>query len=107
MKILIDESLPVELKNEFNEYETSTVNDMNWLGKKNGELLRLASENNFNVFITVDKNLRYQLNTKKFAIGIIVLDVLRTKLEFIKPLNKKISKVISIIKPYEIHEVKE
>ncbi len=106
MKILLDESLPINLKYEYTGYEVFTVNDMNWVGKKNGELLKLAVENNFDVFITVDKNLRYQLNTKKFAIGIIVLDVFRTKVEFIKPLKKRILELFSVIKPYEIHELK-
>ncbi len=106
MKILIDESLPIELKKEFSGYEVFTVNDMNWLGKKNGELLKLAIENGFEIFITVDKNLKYQLNAKKFPIGIIVLDIFRTKIEFIKPLIGKVLEKVPIIKPHEIYEIK-
>lgn len=42
MKILLDESLPRKLRNSFGqEHEVRTVKDMSWLGKKNGELLRL------------------------------------------------------------------
>ncbi len=37
MKVLVDESLPIELKFEFPDHEVFTVNDMNWLGKKNGD----------------------------------------------------------------------
>ncbi len=106
MKILIDESLPVELKKEFTSHEVFTVNDMNWLGKKNGELLELAVENGFEIFITVDKHLKHQQNIKKFPIGIIVLDIFRTKIEFIKPLMSKILERISIIKPHEVYELK-
>ena len=44
MRILLDENIPTKLKLDFgNEYEVKTVRDMNWLGKKNGELLGLAS----------------------------------------------------------------
>jgi len=107
MKILVDESLPIELKFEYSNHEVYTVNDMNWLGKKNGELLNLAVENGFEIFITIDKNLRYQLNTKKIPIGIIVLDLFRTKIEFIRPLTNKVLKTISLIKPCEIYELKE
>ncbi len=48
MKILLDESLPRKLRNDFDQgHEVWTVRDMDWLGKKNGELLRLISENHF------------------------------------------------------------
>jgi len=42
MKILLDESLPRKLKNDFGtEHEIWTVRDKGWLSKKNGELLDL------------------------------------------------------------------
>ncbi len=75
--------------------------------KKEWRLLKLAVENGFEIFITVDKNLKYQLNTRKFPIGILVLDIFRTKIEFIKPLTSKVLKAISAIKPHEILEIKE
>ena len=48
MKILLDESLSRKLKSFFgSENEVFSVKDMDWLGKKNGELLRLWIENKF------------------------------------------------------------
>jgi len=39
MKILLDESLPRKLRQDFgSEHEVWTVRDKGWLGKKNGEL---------------------------------------------------------------------
>jgi hypothetical protein len=40
-------------------FEVRTVKDMDWLGKKNGELLGLAAFNGFDLFITLDKNLKH------------------------------------------------
>lgn len=58
MKILLDENIPTKLKFNFDAIgEIFTVWDMNWLGKKNGELLGLAALNGFEIFITLDKNL--------------------------------------------------
>jgi hypothetical protein len=38
MKILLDESLPRKLKNDFGiDHEVWTVRDKGWLSKKNGE----------------------------------------------------------------------
>jgi hypothetical protein len=46
---------------------------MCWLGKKNGKLLRLMTENNFELFVTVGRNLPYQQNLKRLTLTIIVL----------------------------------
>ena len=74
MKILLDESLPRKLRYDFSEeHEVLTVRDMGWLGKKNGELLRLMTENNFKLFITVERNLPYQQNLKRLPLTIVVL----------------------------------
>lgn len=44
MRILPDESLPLKLRNPFSkEHKISTVKDEGWLGKKNGELLKLIT----------------------------------------------------------------
>ena len=63
MKILIDECVPRDLKYHLESQgrECLTVQEMGYSGKKNGELLALA-ENNFDVFLTLDKNLQYQQN---------------------------------------------
>ena len=45
MKILLDESLPRKIRNDFaEEHEIKTVRDMGWLGKRNGELLKLMTD---------------------------------------------------------------
>jgi hypothetical protein len=44
MKILVDESCPRKLRSDFGaEHEIWTVRDKGWLGKKNGELLKLMN----------------------------------------------------------------
>ncbi len=74
MKILLDESLPRKLRNDFgDEHEVWNVKDKGWLGKKNGELLKLMTEDDFELFITVDQNLQYQQNVERLSVTIIVL----------------------------------
>lgn len=73
MKILLDESVPRKLKFDFGEnHEVRTVRDEGWLGKKNGNLLKLIIEHNFELFITVDHNLPYQQNLKNLPLIISV-----------------------------------
>ncbi len=74
MKILLDESLPTKLADYFGpEHKVLTVRDMNWLGKKNGELLKLVFENEFEVFVTADRNLPYQQNLKTLTFILAIL----------------------------------
>ncbi len=72
MKIIIDECVPHIVKKRLPERDIKTVQQMNWAGVKNGELLRLV-EAEFDVFITSDKNLRYQQNLKNRKIAILLL----------------------------------
>ncbi|RYE18219.1 MAG: hypothetical protein EOP42_30995 [Sphingobacteriaceae bacterium] len=74
MKILLDESLPRKLRNDFGaEHKVFTVRDKAWLGKKNGELLKLMIDDGFNIFVTVDRNLPYQQNLNRLPLTIFVL----------------------------------
>lgn len=57
MKLLIDENLPKKQKLDFPEHEIFTVSDMSWNSKKNGELLKLMLEQEFELLLTFDKNL--------------------------------------------------
>ncbi|MFD0894813.1 hypothetical protein KBB96_04650 [Luteolibacter ambystomatis] len=46
--------------------------DQGWAGTKNGELISLA-EKEFDLFITADRNLRYQQNLAERTIAILEL----------------------------------
>ena len=72
MKILLDESVPRLLKLRLPHLDISTVQEMGWAGVRNGELLRRAEEQ-FDIFVTADQNLRYQQNLSGRTIAILVL----------------------------------
>jgi hypothetical protein len=44
-----------------------------WNSKKNGELLELMLAENFDVLLTFDQNLEYQLNFATYPIAVFVL----------------------------------
>jgi predicted nuclease of predicted toxin-antitoxin system len=98
MKILLDENIDVRLKNFFPvEYTVYTVRDMGWNGIKNGELLLLLKENNFDAWIVVDKNIPYQQNTANLSCSVIVLDVYRNTLKHLLPLVPQILNVLNVL----------
>ena len=60
------------LKHELVGQDARTVPEMGWASKRNGELLALAAAE-FDVFLTVDRNLSYQQDVSVFDIAAIVL----------------------------------
>lgn len=91
MKILLDENLPRKLKSDFgSDHEVWTVKDKGWLGKKNGELLRLMISDGFKVFITIDRNLPYQQNTERLPLTICVLCAKDSRRETLQVLIPKV-----------------
>ena len=96
MKILLDESLPRKLRYDFGlENEIWSVRDKGWLGKKNGELLRLMKEEQFEMFVTVDRNLPYEQNLQRLPVTIFVLCAFNNRRDTLKKLIPKIFERIS------------
>jgi F0F1-type ATP synthase delta subunit len=73
MRLLLDENLPKRLKQDFLAHEVFTVREKSWNGIKNGELLKLLLENNFDALLTFDKNLQHQQNFQKYTITVFVM----------------------------------
>ena len=105
MKILPDESLPTKLREYIiEEHHVFTVRDMNWLGRKNGELLLLIIENNFDVFVTADRNLPYQQNLKDIPFTIAILRGINNRQQ---TYISSIPKLLEILRQPELPKVIE
>ena len=72
MKIFVDECVDWRLARDIVGHEVKTARQMGWTALRNGELLALASKQ-FEVFVTVDRNLSFQQNLPTFEIAVIVL----------------------------------
>lgn len=72
MRILLDECVDRRLARELEAYQVRTVPDVGWASLKTGQLLTRAQDE-YDVFITIDKNLAFQQNTLSFSIAVIVL----------------------------------
>ena len=81
MKILLDECVTKRLKEHLKDFEVSTVTELGWSGIKNGRLMSLCVENNFDILLTIDKNLINQQNIIIHKLTVVVLDSLTSKLE--------------------------
>ena len=72
MKVFLDECADWRLAREIFVHEVATARDMQWTGLKNGELLLRASRQ-FEVFVTVDRNLAFQQDLATYSIAVVVL----------------------------------
>lgn len=107
MKILLDENIDINFKEEFSEYDIQTVKDKSWEGIENGRLLKLLIKNNYDIFITLDSNLRYQQNLSNFKIHIIVLKAKDSRLSHLKLFTAKIKFIIDKLNSNNEFEVIE
>jgi hypothetical protein len=98
MKILLDECIDRKFIREIPSHEVKTVPQMGWAGVKNSKLLALT-KSEFDVFVTVDRNLLFQQNLLQFNMAVIVLHALSNRLADLKPLAPKILAILdSLVK---------
>lgn len=72
MRVLLDECIDRRFARTLPGHDVQTVPQMSWAGIKNGRLMALA-EQEFDVFITIDRNLSFQQNLPQFSIAVVVL----------------------------------
>ena len=105
MRVLLDECIPRGLRRALPEHEMRTVPEMGWASRKNGELLRLAVEAAFDVFVTMDKGLRYQQNLKVLPIAVLGLVATSNRFKTLLPLVPEIQESLKILTPGEYRQV--
>lgn len=97
MKLLLDENLPVKLKDFFSDiHEVETVQGRGWNGVKNGKLFQLLTSAGFDALVTIDKNLRHQQRIDDLNVIIIILNAKTNRLSSLKPFVAKLEEIIKI-----------
>ncbi|MCX7060275.1 MAG: DUF5615 family PIN-like protein [Nevskia sp.] len=90
MRVLLDECVPRRFARELSGHDVRTVLEMGWSGVKNGRLLALASQQ-FDAFVTVDRNLQFQQHTASVPLMILVLAAAGNDLASLRPLVPALS----------------
>ena len=85
MKVLLDEYIDRRLAKHLQLFSVRTVHDTGWVTIENGKLLALAQDE-FDVFVTVDRNLAFQQNVPKFNLAVVVLSARSNRLADLLPL---------------------
>jgi hypothetical protein len=72
VKVLLDECVDSRLAGHLVGVDVTTVAAHGWGGITNGKLLAVAAAE-FDVFVTVDRNLSFQQHLPKFDIAVVLL----------------------------------
>ncbi len=104
MKILLDENLPRILGKELVGHEVVTVQRAGWSGIENGRLLTLAQDQ-FDAFITADRNLQYQNVISRFKIALVLLRVGSTRIPDVLQKAPDILAALPRAKPGQVLEI--
>ena len=75
MRVLFDQATPVPIRTFLVGHIVRTAAQQDWDTLRNGELLIVAERADFEVFLTTDKNIRYQQNLAGRTIAIVVIGV--------------------------------
>lgn len=104
MKIFLDHCVPKRLLHLLSEHEVKTAYQMGWAAKKNGELLKLV-ESDFEVFLTVDQNLRHQQNLASISLKFIVLVAANNQYDSLATLIPQVKAALTKLAPGDVVEI--
>lgn len=105
MRVLLDEQLPRPLARELKGHVVRTVQQQGWAGLGNGELLRRAAANGFDLFLTADQNLQFQQNLAHSSCAIIVVVARTNTLEDLLLLVPEILQAMPSVRPGEVRRI--
>lgn len=99
--MLLDECVDRRLARYLQGHDVKTVPAVGWAGLKNGELLGRASAE-FDVFVTVDRNLSFQQTLTRYAIAVVVLRAKSNRLADLRELVPDLLDLLPVLKPGEV-----
>jgi hypothetical protein len=72
-RVLLDESVPAQLRTHLAHQETFTAVYAGFGGLKNGDLLKAAEQAGFDVLVTADKTLQFEQNLAEVKLALVCL----------------------------------
>jgi len=104
VRILLDECVPKRLGRFLSEHDVITTPQAGWAGITNGELLRRASKD-FDVFVTVDRNLAFQQSSSNLPLPVIVIHAQSNKLKDMTPHVPKLQEMLNSSLGRRVHHI--
>jgi predicted nuclease of predicted toxin-antitoxin system len=103
VKVLLDEMLPAAVADLLPDHAVTTVKAAGYAGLLNGELMRRAVADGYDVLVTADRNLPSQQNVP--ASGISVILVRGSRMADIGPQAARIRAAVAGVRPGTVTRV--
>lgn len=100
-RVLLDECVPGGLRRELTGFAVRTVREHGWASKLDGSLVREA-ETEFDVLVTVDRNLVHQQNLSGIRLAIIVLVSYSNNIRVLRLLVPELVEALHTIHPGQV-----
>ncbi len=105
MRVLIDECVDPRVKLLLGNHKTATVHEKGWSALEDGPLLTVAQQE-FDVLLTIDRNLEFQQNLAKLRIGVVVVHVPKNQMPHYHAIQKEMLLAVEKARPGEAIHVK-
>lgn len=103
MRILFDQGTPVPLRSTLAGHVVVTAFELGWHNLTNGDLLRIAESDDFDILVTTDQRLKHQQNLSGRKIAILVLTT--TSWPRIRPSVNIVAAAIEALKAGDYREL--
>jgi len=80
-------------------HDVTTTQAMGWAGVQNGELLRRAAAEGFDVMITIDKNIEFQQSIASLPLTVVLVRTRSNRIEDLNPLAPLVLEALDGIQP--------
>jgi predicted nuclease of predicted toxin-antitoxin system len=105
MKLLLDENLPHQLRNESPGHVCFTVAYMGWAGLENGALLARAAADGFEAVLTKDTKLQYEQNLIDLPVAVVILRAASNDIDDLRPLICPLLNALKSLAPKAITHI--
>ena len=109
MKVFVDECVNKLLMAHLIGHTVVHITDTSLRGTQNGELLQMISSD-YEVFLTIDRNIPFQQNLRRFSLAFIIIHAQSNKLADLLPLVPDVLNLLNKLdcdgfQPGDLHEI--
>ncbi len=94
MRVLLDHCVPRSFGPAVAGHHVGTAREEGWDGLANGALLRAAAGKNYDVMITVDRNMQHQQSKSELAIPVVLLQARNNNIKSLRPLAPQVLQLL-------------
>jgi len=97
MKVLLDEMLPIGLRELLPGHDVHSAAHAGLTGMSNGALIRAAVSDSFDVLVTLDRGIPHQQNLARYSLGFVLIE--HNDVDLVRPYADRLRAAIETAAP--------